>query len=103
MTAISVADLVDRYITLYRDHAADLGPIERFYTSWTDEAQGIQWQVQEETGAERPLYDALKALYVEWLDEKTSEQRAEQFAYNELLQGDMQDVILAEDLEKSYT
>lgn len=48
MTAVITADLVDRYITLYCDHADDLGPIKRFYTSWTDKARGTPWQVQEE-------------------------------------------------------
>lgn len=97
-----VAGMVERYIALYRREAGRLGPVRRFFVGRGDEAQDIQWEVQELTGDERPLYDALRALYVEWLEEMSPAERAQVFEYNQQLPGRDQDVILGEDLFQEY-
>lgn len=101
-TANSTENLVERYIALYKATADRLGPVKRFYTSWTDEAQDIAWQVQEITGDDVAIIEALRPLYTGWLEQMTREQRSELFSYNRSLPGDQQDVILGEELEDRY-
>ncbi len=94
--------LVDRYIALFEDHAARLGPIRRFYAYQSDELQALQWEIQEWDPSEETLSDALVRLYNRWLEEMTPEERRELFAYNRQQRGEWRSHLLEEELEPRY-